>query len=56
MLRCLSRSGISWRPKLGVMDEEYARTADDPDSVVGRKVRLARADVKQLNGLVERIR
>jgi len=42
-------------PKLGVMDEEYARTADDPDSVVGRKVRLARADVKQLNGLVERI-
>jgi len=42
-------------PKLGVMDEEYARTADDPDSVVGRKVRLARAGVEQPNGLVERI-
>ena len=41
--------------KLGVIDEQYARTANDPDAVVGRKVRLARADVELLNGLVERI-
>jgi hypothetical protein len=41
--------------RLGVMDEQYVRAANDPDAVVGRKVRLTRAEVENLNHLLERI-
>lgn len=41
--------------KLGVIDEQYVRTANDPDAVAGRKVRLAKAEVDELNRLLERI-
>jgi hypothetical protein len=41
--------------KLGVMDEQYVRTANDPDAVAGRKVRLTKAEVDELNRLLERI-
>lgn len=41
--------------KLGVMDEQYVRTANDPEAVAGRKVRLAKADVDGLNRLIGRI-
>jgi hypothetical protein len=38
--------------KLGVMDEQYVRTANDPDAVAGRKVRLGKDG---LDSLLERI-
>jgi hypothetical protein len=41
--------------KLGVMDEQFVRTANDPDAVAGRKVRLVEVEVDELNHLLERI-
>jgi hypothetical protein len=41
--------------KLGVMDQQYAITAGDPDGVAGRKVRLMRGDVEQLSELLRRV-
>jgi hypothetical protein len=41
--------------KLGVMDEQYARTSRDPDAFAGRKVRLRKADAEELSRLLGRI-
>lgn len=41
--------------KLGVMDEYYVRTAGDPGAAAGRKIRLTRVAVEELNGQLERI-
>jgi hypothetical protein len=41
--------------KLGVMDEQYVCTANDPNAVAGRKVRLTKAEVDELNRLLEGI-
>ena len=41
--------------RLGVMDEQYVRTANDPDAVAGRRVRLTKAEVDDVNRLLERI-
>jgi len=41
--------------KLGVIDEQYVRTANDPNAVVGRKVPLTKAEVDELTRSLERI-
>jgi hypothetical protein len=41
--------------KLGVMDEQFVRTANDPDAVAGRIVRLVKAEADALNRLLGRI-
>jgi hypothetical protein len=41
--------------KLGIRDEQYVRTSNDPHAVAGRKVRLAKADAEELSRLLERI-
>ena len=40
---------------MGVMDDQYLRTSNDPDAVAGRKVRLTKPEVDELNRLLERI-
>ena len=41
--------------KLGVMDDQYVRTSNDPDAVAGRKVRLTKPEMDELNRLLGRI-
>jgi hypothetical protein len=41
--------------KMGVVDEEYLRKANDPKAVLGRKVRLSHDEVAAAIGIVERL-
>lgn len=40
---------------LGVVDEDYVAKANDPDAIIGRKIRLTRADVERTIDLLARL-
>ncbi|MEO6486459.1 MAG: hypothetical protein ABIO78_00805, partial [Thermoanaerobaculia bacterium] len=40
---------------LGVIDEQYRQRANDPDAILGRKIRLTKAEVERTIDLLDRI-
>jgi hypothetical protein len=41
---------------MGVIDEEYVRKANDPRSIVGRKIQVSHAEVTSTIGIIKTLR